>query len=221
LLPERILCSVTFEECAVDLIGPWVCNKPYEFNALTVIDTVFNLVEQLESMSKHLHTWQENTPQVWLSRYPWPEHCLHNNGGEFVGSEFQFFLRGCRIKDALTSSKNAQANAVCERMHQTVGNVLQTLLHSEPPQDVTRAKAFIEKALSIATHDMRSSIHTTLGSNRNSPVFNRDMFLNIPLIADWHTITQKHEHLINKNLMCENHKQKCYDYVPNQKVLKK
>jgi hypothetical protein len=47
------------------------------------------------------------------------------------------------------------------------------------------------------------------------------MFLNIPLIADWHAITQKHEHLINENLMRENCKQKRYDYVPNQKVLKK
>ena len=37
-----------FEECAVDLIGPWIIQvneKPYEFNALTIIDTISNLVE--------------------------------------------------------------------------------------------------------------------------------------------------------------------------------
>ncbi len=37
-----------FEECTVDLIGPWtiqVRDKPYEFNALTMIDTVSNLAE--------------------------------------------------------------------------------------------------------------------------------------------------------------------------------
>ncbi len=36
------------EECTVDLIGPWtiqVRDKPFEFNALTMIDTVLNLVE--------------------------------------------------------------------------------------------------------------------------------------------------------------------------------
>jgi hypothetical protein len=71
--------------------------------------------------------------QVWLSRYPWPECCVHNNDGEFVGPEFQFLLQGCRIKDAPTSSKNPQANTICERMHQPVGNVLRTLLHGEPP----------------------------------------------------------------------------------------
>jgi hypothetical protein len=48
LLPECKLCSAPFEECAVDLIGPWiiqVCNKLYVFNALTVIEMVSNQVE--------------------------------------------------------------------------------------------------------------------------------------------------------------------------------
>jgi hypothetical protein len=47
-LPEREVRYIPFEECAVDLIGPWtvqVRGNPYEFNALTVIDTVTNLVE--------------------------------------------------------------------------------------------------------------------------------------------------------------------------------
>jgi hypothetical protein len=30
------------------------------------------------------------------------------------------------------------------------------------------------------------------------------MLLNIPLIADWHAITKRHEHLINENLIREN-----------------
>ncbi len=126
--------------------------------------------------------------QVWLLKYPWPEHCVHDNGGELVWSEFQYLLQGCRIKDAPTSSKNPQANAIYERMHQMVGNILRTLLHGEPPQDVTRAKDCIDEVLLIATHAVCTSIHTTLGSSPGSLVFNRDMLLNIPLIADWHAI---------------------------------
>jgi hypothetical protein len=127
LIPEHELRSVPFKECAVNLIGPWiiqVCNKPYDFNALTVIDTVSNLVELFridEKTSAHVAI---KYAQVWLSRYPWPECCVHNNGGEFVGPEFQFLLQGCRIKDAPTSNKNSQANAICEQMHQMVGNIL-------------------------------------------------------------------------------------------------
>jgi hypothetical protein len=91
-------------------------------------------------------------------------------------------------------------------MHQTVGNVLRTLLHSEPPQNIADTKEFVDESLSIAMHAMRAGIHSTLGSSPGSLVFNRDMFLNIPLIADWHAITQKREHLIHENLIQENQK---------------
>jgi hypothetical protein len=223
LLPERETRSIPFEECAVDLIGPWVIqvnDKPYEFNALTVIDTVSNLVELVRIDTKTSAHIARKYAQVWLARYPWPARCVHDNGGEFVGPEFQFLLQSCKIKDAPTSSKNPQANAICERMHQTVGNVLRTLLHGEPPKNITSAKDFMDEALSIAMHAMRTSVHTTLGSSPGNLAFNRDMFLNIPLIADWHAITQKREHLINENLIRENNKRRRYDYVPNQLVLK-
>ena len=70
-------------------------------------------------------------------------------------------------------------------------------------------------------HAMREGIHSTLGSSPGSLVFNRDMFLNIPLIADWHAITQRREHLINENLIRENQKRRRFDYLPNQCVLKR
>ena len=54
-----------------------------------------------------------------------------------------------------------------------------------------------------------------------SLAFNRDMFLNIPLVADWNAFTTRREHLINKDLMRANAKRRRYDYQPNQKVLKK
>jgi hypothetical protein len=102
-----------------------------------------------------------------------------------------------------------------------VGNVLQSLLHSEPPQNITTAKEFLDEALSIAMHAMRAGIHTTLGSSPGLLVFNRDMFLNIPLIANWHAITLKQEHIIHENLLPENQKRRRYDYIPQQHVLKK
>ena len=90
------------------------------------------------------------------------------------------------------TSKNPQANAICKCMHQSVGNVLRTLLHGQPPQQLTgaRAKDFIDKALATTMHAIQVGIHSTLGSSPGSLVFNRDMFLNIPLIADWHAITK-------------------------------
>jgi hypothetical protein len=118
---------------------------------------------------------------------------VHDPGGEFTGEEFQTLLQNCCIKDACVSAKNPQANAVCERMHQTVSNVLRTLLHGEFPPNLATAKEFVDESLSIAMHAMRVGIHTALGSSPGNLVFNRDMFWNIPLIADWHAITQKRE----------------------------
>jgi hypothetical protein len=100
-----------------------------------------------------------------------------------------------------TTAKNPQSNAMCKRMHQTVGYALRTLLHGEPPQDMASAKEYIDEALSIAMHAMRAAIHSTLGSSPGSLALNWDMFLNISLFADWHTIAQRQEHLINENLI--------------------
>jgi hypothetical protein len=56
-LPEREVHAILFEECTVDLIGPWtvqVCGRPHKFEALTVIDTVANLVELVRIEKKNL-----------------------------------------------------------------------------------------------------------------------------------------------------------------------
>ena len=65
------------------------------------------------------------------------------------------------------------------------------------------------------------TIATTIGSTPGSLTFSRDMFLNIPLIADWQSIAQRREHFINENLRRENAWCRQYDYVPGQKILKK
>ena len=156
-----------------------------------------------------------------MARYPWPKRCVHDNGGKFTGWEFQEFLAKTGVQDVPTTSRNPTANSVCERMHQTVGNVLRTTLHGNPPKNLTKANELIDEALSTAMHSMQSSVHTTLGSSPGSLVFNRDMYLNIPLVADWHAITTKREHVINTNLMRENKKRRRFDYQINKKVLKK
>jgi hypothetical protein len=79
----------------------------------------------------------------------------------------------------------------------------------------------VDEALSIAMHAMWAGVHSFLGSSLGNLVFNRDMFCNIPLIADWHTITQRREHLIHENLMRENQKRRGYDYPPQQMELRK
>lgn len=98
-------------------------------------------------------------------------------------------------------------------MHQTVGKVLRTLIHEDPPKSTTEAKDLIDEALSIAHGAMQCSVHTTLGSSPGSLVFNRDMLLNIPLVANWHLLTTRREHLVNENLGKANAKRRNFDYA--------
>eukprot|EP00804_Cyclotella_cryptica_P018077 CCRYP_017618-RF/>CCRYP_017618-RF protein AED:0.32 eAED:0.31 QI:0/0/0/1/0/0/2/0/448 len=168
--------------------------------------------------AKHI---RDKFTQCWLCRYPRPMRCVHDKGGEFIGSSFQWLLELFSIKDVCSTSKNPQSNAVCERMHQTVGNVLRTLVHSNPPQNMTQARDIIDDALATAMHAMRTTVATTLGSAPGALAFSRDMFLNVPLIADWQAIARVREHHVNENLRRANRKRCHYDYAPGQQVLKK
>jgi hypothetical protein len=90
--------------------------------------------------------------QSWLCQYPRPVRCLHDKGGEFIGQNFQWLLEIFSIKDVCSTSKNPQSNAICERMHQTVNNVLGTLVHTNPPQNMTQARDIIGDALATMMH---------------------------------------------------------------------
>jgi hypothetical protein len=91
-------------------------------------------------------------------------------------------------------------------MHQTVGKVLRVLLYSNPPQNLTQARDIVDQALATAMYAMRVTTATTLGSMPGALAFSRDMFLNVPLIAYWHSITQCREQYVNVNLCCANRK---------------
>jgi len=69
LLPECEVRSIPFEECAVDVLGPWIVQargNPCEFSALTAIDTVTNLVDIIRVDDKNLETLK-----LYLINYPY------------------------------------------------------------------------------------------------------------------------------------------------------
>jgi hypothetical protein len=69
-IPEREVCSIPFEECNVDLIGPWtvqVHGRPYKCEELPVIDTVTNLVELVRIERKDSDHITQKFAQCWLN----------------------------------------------------------------------------------------------------------------------------------------------------------
>jgi len=212
-----------WREVAVDLIGPWQVNiGGYEvpFTALTIIDTATNLVELVRVDNKtaaHVALIFENT---WLARYPRPLHVIHDQGGEFVGYHFQQMLRNHNIQSHTTTSKNPQANSICERMHQTVGNILRALQSMQPPAGVEDANRLVDTALANCVFATRAALHGTLKGSPGSLVFGRDMLLDIPLIADWNLIREWRQQIIDQRLVEANRKRFSYDYQVGQQVLK-
>ena len=224
LLPEQSITEVPWQDVAIDLIGPWkvpINNRMYEFNALTCIDPVTNLTELVRIDKKTAEHVRTKFEQCWLAWYPWPRNCIHDNGREFCGYVFQRLLENLGIKDVPTTSKNPQSNSICERMHQTVGNILRTLIYTNPSRNVTEARALVDSALATAMHAMRATISTALGGALGALVFGRDMFLNIPLMTDWHLIARNREQLVNESLRRHNLKRRTYDYIIGQRKLKK
>ena len=83
-----------------------------------------------------------DTPYV---SYPEPLMRLFFFG--LLGEAIAVILFDFGIKDAPTTSRNPASNGICERMHLTVGNVLRTLIHSEPPRKLNDTKTAIDSAL--------------------------------------------------------------------------
>lgn len=222
-LPPRNDVSIPWEEVAVDLIGPWNVNIPglgvLSIRALTIIDTCSGLAEIVRIPDKYSSTMALLFDTQWLSRYPRPLRCIHDPGTEFVGPEFQTLLVHLGIQPVPSTVKNPQSNAICERLHGTIGDMLRTSLNDEPPNDVPAALDLIDSVLAAAQFAARAAIHTTLGVSPGALVFQRDMVLPIPLIANYENFRARRQARIDNNARAENLRRRFKDYDIGDEVL--
>jgi hypothetical protein len=77
-----------------------------------------------------------------------------------------------------TTVKNPQANAICERVYQTIGDTLRTMLLIHPPNDILDANESIDSDLVTTMHATRTSSNRSLINNSTVqellPAFHRD-----------------------------------------------
>ena len=90
----------------------------------------------------------------WLSKYPKPNKCVYDNGNKFLGKGFQDILEKHKIKGRATTVKNAQSIGICERMYQTMLNVLKVHVKTTTIDGYNQARHVME-------HDIASCIHAT------------------------------------------------------------
>ena len=111
--------------------------------------------------------------------------CVHDHGLEFNGRNFQFQLDNAKMKPIMISPNTPTANSIIEASHKTIGQIIRTIINLKPPTNKTTTKQLIDDAIGTAMHALRCNPVSTLGIfSPGALVFNRDMFLNIPLVAN-------------------------------------
>ncbi len=105
--------------------------------------------------------------KTWFSRYPRCCYIKYNNGSKFK-LHFQSLCDTYGIKCKPTSVKNPQVNAVLERIHAVLGNMLRT-----PKLDMAESvkASDINIFLSDAAWAGRSTYHTVLKSSPGAAIF--------------------------------------------------
>ena len=116
-----------------------------------------------------------------------------------------------------TTVRNPQANAVLERIHQTLSNIIRTFqLQDDPYMDPAHPWAGI---LSAAMFALRATYHTTLQATPAQLVFGRDAILNTVFEANWQLIKERKQKIINLNNARENARRISHTYRVKDQVM--
>ena len=147
--------------------------------------------------------------KTWLSRYPRPRKVVYDHGSEFK-LNFKELILDYGIKPKSITAKNPQANAMVERVHQVVQNMLRVKDLSNHIFDYHDPWGEILANIAWA---IRSSYHSVKEATPAQLVFNRDMVLNIAHMANWKSIVERRQHQINQDNVKENSKRVHHDYA--------
>ncbi len=153
--------------------------------------------------------------KTWLCRCPRCRHLIYDNGSEFR-LHFEYLCESYGIKRKPTTVKNPQGNGILERVHQVLGQMLRTaeldMANSVTPDDVN---VFLDNA----AWAIRSTYHTVLKASPGAAIFERDMLIDIPFVADWPKIWERRQSLTNHGNQHKNAKRIDHDYKVGDKVL--
>ena len=240
LIPAKIAETIPWRCVCVDLIGPYTIKAKdgtiLDFMCLTMIDPATGWFEIVELPNTDVTYVKKNGKEIteviidkssaivsrlfnksWLSRYPRAKYVIYDNGSEFK-LHFESLCDSYALKRSPTTIKNPQANAILERQHATIGDMMRTSgLDMRDSVDESDIDEFI---VNVAWA-IRSTYHTVLKTTPGAAIFGRDMMFDIPYIADWTDIGKRRQALVDQNNARENKRRIDFDYAVGQKVLLK
>ena len=175
-LPAKQAETNPWDRVNVDLIGPYtilVNGKECHLRAMTMIDPATGWFKIGSLKHPNSDTTQRLFDSLWLCRYPRPREVGFDNGSEFKHLYGQM-CRNFGLREKPMTDYNPQANAILERIHQVIGNMIRSFEIEE--RDLPEEDPF-EPILSAVAYAIRSTYHTTLQATPGQLVFGRDMLL--------------------------------------------
>ena len=108
---------------------------------------------------------------------------------------------------------------MCERMHQTVANVLRIIMRTTTISTFAQAEQIMDNALATVMHATRCSVNHTMKTSPGALTFRRDMFVDVPILADLVAIRNNRQQLIDNNLIRHNCKRYDYHYRLGDRIM--
>jgi hypothetical protein len=220
-LPPKVAEAEPWHTLCIDLIGPYTIGHKQHattLHCLTMIDPATGWFEIAKVSGKRADDLANVIEMTWFSRYPWPTQIVHDRGPEFDAEVKALFEHEYGVTRKPITTRNPQANAIVERAHQTIHNMIRSKLIKDS-RDLPDGKW--DGILSAVAFAMRATMHTTTRATPTQLVFGRDHMHNIGFQADWNYIVQRKQHIINQNNKKENATRIPHEYKVGDKVLVK
>ena len=119
---------------------------------------------------------------------------MFDRGTEFMAEFSKMFQKDYGLKSKPITTRNHRSNAIIERIHKTIVNIIRTfdvsnIVNNDPWYGILSATMFA----------VRSTYHTPLQASPTQLVFGRGAILNIKHVSNWEHILQHKYEQINRN----------------------
>jgi transposase InsO family protein len=216
-IPIKDVETAPWKDIAVDLAGPWTATidgKKITFHSLTIIDPFTSWLEIVPILNKTSSHIADLIEQEWLRRYPRPSRIIYDKGGEFANQDFFTLCRKWNCKNEQITTKNPQANAIVERLHRIMGDMLRAQLARKHQHDNP-----IKELLSSIAYGIRATVHGTTQFTPAQLVFHKDMILRTQMEVDMEMIRNRRQEAIIHNNKRENKRRIKFDYKAGDRIL--
>ena len=161
-MPPKEAEATPWNKMCVDLIGPYKIRRKGQetlvCKCVTMIDPATGWFEIHQYDDKRSISIANIVEQEWFSRYPWPTQVTFDRGSEFMGQDFiEMIMTDYGVKKKPITSRNPQANAIVERIHQVIGNMVRAFELEDSEEDDPW-----KGILSAVAFAVRSTLHSTL-----------------------------------------------------------